>query len=232
MSPRKPASPMKDPSPVKDHSPMKLAFISPAKPTISKPIYSKVDVSQVRAALHKGTPKALVCREKEMGELSTWLDEHMVAAKPGSIYVSGPPGTGKTATLESLMAGKAAKYKSIVINCVVHCTDIFREVAINLCRGCNPRTEEAAVKIIGEAVTSSRKMVLLILDEIDQLKRRDQTQTILYRVFEWPALQGSKLSLVGISNSLTLPPGFCHACWSRRPTSQLCSTSRPTQRSS
>ena len=91
---------MEDPSPAKDHSPMKLAFISPAKPTISKPIYSKVDVSQVRAALHKGTPKALVCREKEMGELSTWLDEHMVAAKPGSMYVSGPPGTGKTATLE------------------------------------------------------------------------------------------------------------------------------------
>ena len=206
-SPKKVPSPLKEPSTMKENSTMKVTspmvsiFMSPAKPTSSKPILFKVDVGGVRAAMHKGTPKALVCREKEMGEISTWLENHLFAGRPGSIFVTGPPGTGKTVTIDSLLAGKAAKYKSVVINCVQHCGDIFREVAKNLCHGCNPKTEEIAGKIIDEAVTSSKEMILLVLDEIDQLKSRDQTQAVLYRVFEWPALQGSKLALVGIANS-------------------------------
>jgi len=199
-SPRKPASPMKHPSP------MKRALFSPSKPT-STPILFTADVSQfqaARSALHTGTPTTLLCREKEVGAMSTWLDEHLVAGKPGSIYVSGAPGTGKTATLVSLLAGKVAKFRSIFINCMVLKSSIaiYREVASKLCPGCNPKTEKAAMKIIEGAVTSSKEMVLLVLDEVDQLESRDQT--VLYTVFEWPALQGSKLALVGIANSLDL----------------------------
>ena len=45
-------------------------------------------------------------------------------------------------------------------------------------------------------------MILLVLDEVDQLESKDQA--VLYTVFEWPALAGSKLALVGIGNSLDL----------------------------
>ena len=199
---RKPASPMKHPSP------MKSALFSPShpKPTSTSSLLT-ADVSQfqaARAALHTGTPKALLCREKEVGAMSTWLDEHLVAGKPGSIYVSGGPGTGKTATIVSLLAGKVAKYRYIIINCMVLKSSIaiYREVASKLCPGGNPKTEKAAMKIIEEELTSSKEMVLLVLDEVDQLESRDQT--VLYTVFEWPALQGSKLALVGIANSLDL----------------------------
>jgi len=199
-SPRKPASPMKHPSP------MKRALFSPSKPTTTPALFT-ADVSQfqaARSALHTGTPRALLCREKEVGAMSSWLDEHLVAGKPGSIYVSGAPGTGKTATLVSLLSGKVAKYRSIFINCMVLKSSIaiYREVASKLCPGCNPKTEKAAMKIIEEAVRSSKEMILLVLDEVDQLESRDQT--VLYTVFEWPALQGSKLALVGIANSLDL----------------------------
>ena len=136
--------------------------------------------------------------------MSRWLDQHLVAGKSGSIYVSGAPGTGKTATLVSLLAGKVAKYRSIFINCMVLKSSIaiYREVAMKLCPGCNPKTEKAAMKIIEEEVTSCEDMVLLVLDEVDQLESRDQT--VLYTVFEWPALQNSRLALVGIANSLDL----------------------------
>lgn len=43
---------------------------------------------------------------------------------------------------------------------------------------------------------------LLVLDEVDQLGSRNQA--VLYTVFEWPALTGSQLTLVGIANSLDL----------------------------
>ena len=64
-------------------------------------------------------------------------------------------------------------------------------------------------------------MILLVLDEVDQLESKDQS--VLYTVFEWPALQGSKLVLVGIANSLDLTdrvlprlqvsPNYRPACW-------------------
>jgi len=201
-SPRKPATPSK-----LSASPMKRALFSPSKPSPAKPALFTADVSQfqaARAALHTGTPGALLCREVQVAQLSGWLDRHLVAGRPGSIYVSGAPGTGKTATLASLLAGKAASYRSISINCMVlkSAIAIYREVAMQLSPKSNPKTEKAAMKVIEEAVTSSREMVLLVLDEVDQLESRDQA--VLYTVFEWPALQGSRLALVGIANSLDL----------------------------
>jgi len=201
-SPRKPATPSK-----LSTSPMKRALFSPSKPSPAKPALFTADVSQfqaARAALHTGTPGALLCREVQVAQLSGWLDRHLVAGRPGSIYVSGAPGTGKTATLASLLAGKAASYRSIAINCMVlkSAIAIYREVAMQLSPKSNPKTEKAAMKVIEEAVTSSREMVLLVLDEVDQLESRDQA--VLYTVFEWPALQGSRLALVGIANSLDL----------------------------
>ena len=41
-----------------------------------------------------------------------------------------------------------------------------------------------------------------MLDEVDQLESKNQD--VLYTVFEWPALSGSSLSLVGIANTLDL----------------------------
>ena len=40
------------------------------------------------------------------------------------------------------------------------------------------------------------------MDEVDQLESKNQD--VLYTVFEWPALAGSRLSLVGIANTLDL----------------------------
>ena len=136
--------------------------------------------------------------------MSTWLDPHLETAKPGSIYVLGTPGTGKIATLVSLLAVRAAKHKYIIINCVVYRDEIFRKVAGNLCHGSMSaiQRQEGALKIIQVAITSSKDMILLILDKVDHLESKDQT--LLYSVFEWLALQGTKLALVVIANSLDL----------------------------
>jgi len=206
-SPRKPLTPMKHCSPVK-----RTALFSPVKsvPTPPKPASTplfQADVSQfqsARAALHTGTPSHLLCREQQVDTMNQWLDKHLVSGKPGSMYVSGAPGTGKTATLTHLLNTKTAKYKSIFINCMVLKSSIaiYREVAKQLAPKLTPKTEKDALKVIENAITSGDTMTLLVLDEVDQLDSKNQS--VLYTVFEWPALQSSTLALVGIANSLDL----------------------------
>jgi len=207
-SPRKPLTPIKHCTPVKRtalFSPVKSAP-TPPKPVAATPLF-QADVSQfqqARAALHTGTPNHLLCRDEQVDIMSKWLDKHLVEGKSGSMYVSGAPGTGKTATLTHLLNTKTVEYKSIFINCMVLKSSIaiYREVAKQLAPKQTPKTEKDALKVIETAITSAKKMTLLVLDEVDQLDSKNQS--VLYTVFEWPALQSSTLALVGIANSLDL----------------------------
>jgi cell division control protein 6 len=57
-------------------------------------------------------------------------------------------------------------------------------------------------KVLEDEIVSSKKWILLVLDEIDQLESK--CQEVLYTLFEWPYLNNSKLILVGIANALDL----------------------------
>jgi len=207
-SPRKPATPSKlGSSPLKRTALFSPAKKSPCKPA-PPPVSNTVDIAQfqeARAALHTGTPSELLCRESQVQTMEDWLDQHLVAGNSGSMYISGAPGTGKTATLTHLLETKVKKeYKSIFINCMVLKSSIaiYREVAKQLNPNKIAKTEKDALKTIETCIRTSKMMILLVLDEVDQLESKDQS--VLYTVFEWPALQSSKLVLVGIANSLDL----------------------------
>ena len=56
-----------------------------------------------RQALHTAQPERVVSREKEMGEIQQFLNGNINLKRPGSLYISGAPGTGKTAVLSQIM---------------------------------------------------------------------------------------------------------------------------------
>lgn len=56
-----------------------------------------------RKALHSTIPASLPCREDQLLELKMYVMEHIAEEKSGTIYISGPPGTGKTASLSTIL---------------------------------------------------------------------------------------------------------------------------------
>merc|ERR1719402_1795446 len=96
FSPAKPKTPL----PPKSPNPRESLVITPTK-ALFQPDVSHYQ--KARQALHTSSPRELLCRESQVKSMSDWLDSHLVDGKPGSLYVSGAPGTGKTATLNYLL---------------------------------------------------------------------------------------------------------------------------------
>lgn len=57
----------------------------------------------VKQALHTAVPKRLLSREAERDVIVSFLQRHVVPGKPASLYISGAPGTGKTACLNCVL---------------------------------------------------------------------------------------------------------------------------------
>lgn len=56
-----------------------------------------------RKALNSALPVKLPGREKELDELQSFIRSHLDNKSSGSMYISGPPGTGKTASLNIIL---------------------------------------------------------------------------------------------------------------------------------
>ena len=58
---------------------------------------------QAKQVLTTAVPDQLPAREKEMDVIRNFLREHIYGKKAGSLYLSGAPGTGKTACLSRIL---------------------------------------------------------------------------------------------------------------------------------
>lgn len=58
---------------------------------------------QAKLVLNTAVPDRLPAREQEMGVIRDFLKEHVCGEKAGSLYLSGAPGTGKTACLSRIL---------------------------------------------------------------------------------------------------------------------------------
>lgn len=71
-------------------------------------------------------PSRLIGRGDERQQMLDFWKSHVLANKPGCLYISGMPGTGKTAMLteimrrmeDDIMALRSHHVKTVVINCM------------------------------------------------------------------------------------------------------------------
>ncbi|NXI48176.1 CDC6 protein, partial [Galbula dea] len=160
---------------------------------------------QAKQVLHVAVPDRLHGRERETGIIRQFLRDHICGHRPGSLYISGAPGTGKTACLSRVLLDckdELAGSKTILLNCMSLSSpaSIFPTVAKEL--GLPGATGREGVRRLEKQLTAKGPMILLVLDELDQLESKGQD--VLYSLFEWPQLPSSRLVLVGLANALDL----------------------------
>lgn len=161
--------------------------------------------SNAKKVLNGTETTKLPGRENELAQISGFLDSCLDDQKSGSIYISGPPGTGKTSCVKKLLdEAYTSKFNTISVNCTTIST--IGSIYKIICRELKLKvgTEKENQNSITEYITrkNSKKMLLLLLDEIDQLA--GNKQSVLYSIFEWPSIPSAKIVIVGIANALDL----------------------------
>ncbi|ESO12913.1 hypothetical protein HELRODRAFT_63669, partial [Helobdella robusta] len=163
--------------------------------------------SSTKQALTTSLPDFLVCRDAEFKLVKNYIADHIDQSKPGSMYISGAPGTGKTAVLNFALKSIPTSSPKVFINCMSlrNSQAIYSNIWMLLSPTSAKKSANSAkdaVADIEDFITSNQQSIILVLDEIDSLDSRNQE--VLYTIFGWPSLKNSKLILVGIANSLDL----------------------------
>ncbi|XP_031633214.1 cell division control protein 6 homolog [Contarinia nasturtii] len=171
----------------------------------NQPEKPKSKIDNARKVLNAAETEELYGREKEIDELNEFLTSNITKKTSASIYISGQPGTGKTACIRKLLVStNAKKFQKVYINCIKLQTPatVYRTICTELNLPVVSDKNVNLRSIQHYICSKSNKMVLLVLDEIDELI--EKKQSILYTIFEWPALLNAKIILIGIANSLDL----------------------------
>ncbi|XP_037940150.1 cell division control protein 6 homolog [Teleopsis dalmanni] len=159
-----------------------------------------------RRVLNSAETQHMPGREEQLNELREFFSEHLNNKTSASLYVSGQPGTGKTACLSLLLRSPefSNRLQRVYINCTSIATvgGVYKKLCSELNLQPAGRNERDYLAAIQQHLRKAKRMLLIVLDEIDQLC--NSKQSVLYTIFEWPAIPDAKLLLVGIANSLDL----------------------------
>jgi origin recognition complex subunit 1 len=161
-------------------------------------------------------PKTLPCREEEQGQIRAVLREAIQQGQCGGcIYISGVPGTGKTASVHAIIremtreseSGELPPFSFIEVNCQrLPKPNHLYSLLLQGITGKQAQPVQAATmldSLFGSAAHARQPTTVVLLDELDHLVTRKQT--VLYNMFEWPTRAKANLVVLGVANTMDLP---------------------------
>ncbi|XP_064605733.1 origin recognition complex subunit 1-like [Liolophura sinensis] len=159
-------------------------------------------------------PDSLPCREQEYSDIYNFVEGKVMDGTGGCMYISGVPGTGKTATVrevvrslvEAMEDGEIPSFRFIEVN-GMRLTDPHQAYVQILQQLTKQRaTASHASEILNKRFNSSaprRETVVLLVDELDLLWTRKQD--VMYNIFDWPTKPQAKLVVLAVANTMDLP---------------------------
>ncbi|KAI9655071.1 MAG: Origin recognition complex, subunit 1 [Trizodia sp. TS-e1964] len=168
-----------------------------------------------RSQLHvSSVPASLPCRETEFSTVYSHLEAAISEGSGSCIYISGTPGTGKTATVREVVSQLNASVLAEEL-------DDFIFVEINGMKITDPHQAYSLLweALRGDRVSPAQALGLLerefghpgprrvpcvvLMDELDQLVTKNQS--VMYNFFNWPSLRHSRLIVLAVANTMDLP---------------------------
>lgn len=189
---------------------------TPRIPSRNKPLASPgTALEEARARLHvAAVPDALPCREKEFEDIYQFVESKVLDGTGGCMYISGVPGTGKTATVKEVIrtlnqachSGDLPKFNFIEIN-GMRLTEP-RQAYVQILKGLagQKATPDHACELLDKMFTTSahrRDTTVLLVDELDLLWTRKQD--VMYNIFDWPSKPRARLVVLAVANTMDLP---------------------------
>ncbi|XP_060144055.1 origin recognition complex subunit 1 [Globicephala melas] len=172
-------------------------------------------LEEARLRLHvSAVPASLPCREQEFQDIYNFVESKLLDHTGGCMYISGVPGTGKTATVHE------------VIRCLQQASQAndvppFQYIEVNGMKLTEPHQVYVQIlqKLTGHRATahhaaellakrfrtrgSSQETTVLLVDELDLLWT--QKQDVMYNLFDWPTHKEARLVVLTIANTMDLP---------------------------
>ncbi|KAG8436901.1 hypothetical protein GDO86_007840 [Hymenochirus boettgeri] len=172
-------------------------------------------LEEARIRLHvSAVPESLPCREQEYQDVYNFVESKLLDGTGGCMYISGVPGTGKTATVHEVIRSLQQTveeeglppFKYIEIN-GMKLTDPHQAYVqiLKLLTGQKATADHAAALLEKRFSTpaSKRETTVLLVDELDLLWTRKQN--VMYSLFDWPTRKQAKLIVLAIANTMDLP---------------------------
>ncbi|VDM49690.1 unnamed protein product, partial [Toxocara canis] len=200
----------------------KLIFESPKETAISEAsTVFRSDVSKsdtleaVLLRLHTSElPERLPCREAEFKQIYTFVRQSLSKdALSRSMYISGVPGTGKTATVIQAIrhlkrSNGCPQFDFVMVNGmeIADPKQIFADIyaqLFNVKKKISAAVARQKLNEIFQCLDAARKPVVLLVDELDLLCTK--RQEIVYDVLNWSSNEESRVSVLAIANTLDLP---------------------------
>ncbi|KAJ1956944.1 Origin recognition complex, subunit 1 [Dipsacomyces acuminosporus] len=173
-----------------------------------------------RQRLHvSAVPDTLPCREEEFAEIYGHLYSTIEERNSMCMYISGVPGTGKTATVhevirtlqENAEEGELPDFQFIELNGMKMTEPAQTYTQLWQAITGNKATPKHAAQLLEKHFSTPsprRHTYVVLMDELDLLVTK--SQSIMYNFFDWPHRPHAKLIVVAIANTMDLPERMLH----------------------
>lgn len=172
-------------------------------------------LEEARLRLHVSTvPESLPCREKEFQDIYNFVEGKLLDQTGGCMYISGVPGTGKTATVHEVIrclqqaaqANNVPPFQYIEVNGMklTEPHQVYVQILQKL-TGQKATANHAAALLTKRFCTrgSPQETTVLLVDELDLLWTHKQD--VMYNLFDWPTHKEACLVVLTIANTMDLP---------------------------